>query len=88
MTEIIIELDYSHTQVMHPADVKTSVTQKEESKSIVFLWRDFRKNSISYYSSALTLIYNHNAEVYARHSVLFPEDTHSHHYFKPNLVLT
>ena len=56
MTEIIIELGYSHvacTLRTSGKEVKTSVTQKEKSKGIV--WKGIRKNIISCYSSELTI---------------------------------
>ena len=55
MTEIIIELGYSHA-VMHQVDgeeVKKSVTQMEESNGICM--EEYPKKIISYYSSAFTI---------------------------------
>ena len=71
MTEIIIELGYSHvacTLQTSGEDVKTSVTQKEKSKGI--LWKGIRKNIISCYSSELTINPQPRSRSVLSHSVL------------------
>ena len=54
MTEIIIELGYSHAPSRLPVKKLRRLLHKRR-KVRVFVWKGIRKNIISYYSSAFTI---------------------------------
>ena len=63
MTEIIIELGHSHAPNRLPVKRLRRLLHSR-TKVRVFVWKGIWKNIISYYSSAFTIIHNHDAEVF------------------------
>ena len=70
MTEIIIELGYSHAPSRLPVKKLRRLLHKRR-KVRVFVWKGIRKNIISYYSSAFTINPQPRRRSVCSHSGLF-----------------